>query len=98
MVRLQESGVYPSAFASITCPAVMLHGSYDPHPGKLIRDSLAPYIPRLEYHEFERCGHEPWVERYARDEFLSVLRTTAGRTRSQKLKRGWAANPDEFAA
>ncbi len=37
MVRLQESGVFPARFASIRCPVLMLHGSYDPHPGALIR-------------------------------------------------------------
>jgi pimeloyl-ACP methyl ester carboxylesterase len=75
MLRLQESGVYPAAFASITCPALMLHGSYDPHPGGLIRDGLQQFIPHLEYTELDRCGHAPWVETHARDRFLSILRT-----------------------
>jgi pimeloyl-ACP methyl ester carboxylesterase len=75
MVRLQESGVYPAAFTSITCPVLMLHGSYDPHPGGLIRDGLQEFIPHLEYIEFDRCGHAPWIEAHARDRFLSILRS-----------------------
>jgi pimeloyl-ACP methyl ester carboxylesterase len=75
MVRLQESGVYPARFVSIQCPVLMLHGSYDPHPGPLIRDSLKPYIPHLEYREFERCGHSPWIEAHARDGFIAELRS-----------------------
>ena len=57
----------------------MLHGAYDPHPGALIRDSLLPYLPQLEYREFARCGHYPWLERHARDEFLLELRAWLSR-------------------
>ena len=41
----------------------------------MIRASLAPYIPQLEYREWERCGHYPWLEKSTHDEFFSVLRT-----------------------
>jgi len=41
-VQLQEAGVYPAAFAAITSPVLMLHSTYDPHPGQMIRASLAP--------------------------------------------------------
>jgi pimeloyl-ACP methyl ester carboxylesterase len=75
MVRLQDAGVYPAAFKSITCPVLMLHGSYDPHPGALIRDGLQKFIPHLEYTELDRCGHSPWIEEHARDRFLSILRS-----------------------
>jgi pimeloyl-ACP methyl ester carboxylesterase len=74
IVRLQEEGVYPAAFAAIESPVLMLHGAFDPHPGQMIRASLEPYLPQLEYREWERCGHSPWVERAVRDEFFNVLR------------------------
>lgn len=74
MIRLQDSGVYPTAFEAITCPVLMLHGSYDPHPGALIRDGLLKFIPELEYIELDRCGHAPWIEEHARDRSLSILR------------------------
>jgi len=74
MVRLQEAGVYPAAFASIESPVLMLHGGADPHPGKMVRDSLAPFLRALEYVELERCGHYPWLEKHGRDNFFSVLR------------------------
>jgi pimeloyl-ACP methyl ester carboxylesterase len=79
MIRLQEAAVYPAAFTAITCPVLMLHGSYDPHPGGLIRDGLQNFIPHLEYTEFDRCGHSPWIEEHARDRFLSNLRTWLSR-------------------
>ena len=74
MVRCQEAGVYPQSFVSVGVPAIMLHGSDDPHPGGMIRNTLSQYIPHLEYHEFPRCGHDPEIEKYAKDEFFAVLK------------------------
>jgi pimeloyl-ACP methyl ester carboxylesterase len=74
MVRLQEASVYPAAFAAITSPVLMLHSTYDPHPGQMIRASLAPFLPQWEHREWERCGHHPWSEKFVRDEFFAVLR------------------------
>jgi pimeloyl-ACP methyl ester carboxylesterase len=79
MVRLQKEGVYPAALAAIKAPVIMLHGAFDPHPGQMIRESLQPYLPQLEYHEWERCGHYPWQERAVRDEFFTLLREWLGR-------------------
>lgn len=73
MLRLQRQGVYPAAFAAIEVPVLMLHGAYDPHPGRMIRDSLLPSLPHLQYREWERCGHSPWLERHVRDDFFAVL-------------------------
>ena len=74
MVRLQEQGVYPAAFAAIDAPVLMLHGAVDPHPGQMIRASLKPCVPQLEYRQWQRCGHYPWLEPSVRDEFFAVLR------------------------
>jgi pimeloyl-ACP methyl ester carboxylesterase len=74
MVRLQNEGTYPAAFAAIRAPVLMLHGAVDPHPGSMIQTSLAPHVSRLEYHEWQRCGHYPWLERAVRDDFFGCLR------------------------
>jgi pimeloyl-ACP methyl ester carboxylesterase len=73
MLRLQREGVYPAAFSAIRGPAILLHGAADPHPGRMILASLKPYIPQLEYREWERCGHYPWLEKAAREEFFAGL-------------------------
>ncbi len=73
MLRLQGEGVYPAAFAAIRSPVLMLHGTFDPHPGPGIRASLQPHLPRLEYREWADCGHYPWAERAVREEFFTVL-------------------------
>lgn len=74
MLRCQEIGLYPGAFSTINSPVIMLHGSYDPHPGKMIRDSLKSYLPQLEYREFNKCGHKPAIEKFSRDEFFTAMR------------------------
>ena len=73
MLHLQEVGVYPAAFSAIRTPVLMVHGAHDPHPGEMIRASLAPYLRQLEYNEWSRCGHYPWLERVVGDEFFEVV-------------------------
>jgi pimeloyl-ACP methyl ester carboxylesterase len=73
MMRLQAAGIYPQAFERIRVPVIMLHGTADPHPGQMIRTSLEPYLEQLEYLEWDRCGHYPWLEPAARDDFFRVL-------------------------
>lgn len=79
-LRLQAEGVHPAAFRRIRSPVLMLHGADDPHPGRMIRDSLQPAIPQLEYRELARCGHEPWRERTARETFFGILRDWLAKT------------------
>lgn len=73
MRRLQHDGTVPKQFEAIESPVLMMHGQYDPHPGKMIRDSLLPFLPQLEYQEFECCGHSPWIEKSARELFFLSL-------------------------
>jgi len=74
VLRRQATGFEPQSFEAIESPVVMLHGDDDPHPGTMIRDTLLPYIPHLEYIGIPRCGHEPWRERHGREPFLTALR------------------------
>ena len=73
MVRCQKEHIYPDTFVNITCPVVMIHGEYDPHPGRVTAEYLKSCIPQLEYKEFPRCGHAPDIEKYARRDFYDYL-------------------------
>ncbi len=73
MIRLQDEGVYPAAFLSVRAPVVKLHGTHDPHPGRMIYANLRQHVPHIEYREWARCGHEPWLERAVRENFFSAL-------------------------
>lgn len=72
-IRLQSEGIEPARFVSITCPVTLIQGAQDPHPGESIYQDLKPHIPQLEYIELPDCGHEPWLEKYARDDFLNLI-------------------------
>jgi pimeloyl-ACP methyl ester carboxylesterase len=74
MLRLQEEGVYPAAFAAVDVPVLMIHGAHDPHPGRMIHAGLEAFMPRMEYYELQRCGHYPWLEKEAREAFFLVVR------------------------
>src|SRR5439155_14069312 len=78
-LRLQREGVHPAAFAAIRAPVLMVHGALDPHPGRMILESLEPYVAGIEYVEFDHCGHYPWLERAAREPVFSLLREWLGR-------------------
>jgi len=73
VIRLQRDGLEPQAFSQIRAPVLMIHGDHDRHPGVATRDLLRKYIPQLEYLTLERCGHEPWRERHAREAFAAAL-------------------------
>lgn len=73
VLRLQREGIEPQAFAQIRASVLLVQGDYDPHPGAAIRQALQRYIPHLEYLELERCGHEPWRERYAHQTFAAAV-------------------------
>jgi pimeloyl-ACP methyl ester carboxylesterase len=87
MLRLQDDGTFPAAFSQIEVPVLMLHGSHDPHPGPLIRASLAAHVRRLEYVSLPRCGHYPWFERAGRDEFFNI--PSSGLSRRLAAPAGW---------
>jgi len=74
LMRLEDEGVYPAGFAAIDCPVLMMHGDYDSHPGKMIEKSLRQFIQNLEYLEFEKCGHYPWLEKAAVPQFYRELK------------------------
>lgn len=81
MLEAQENGRLPTAHAAITCPVLLVSGADDPHPCRMVRDSLLPTLPQLEFVELTRCGHSPWKERHARDEFYRIVEAwIAGKT------------------
>lgn len=72
-LSLQKQNIQPAEFANIRAQVTMIHGKDDPHPGRLINKSLAWYIPNLQYFDLPRCGHKPWNEQYAKDDFYNLL-------------------------
>lgn len=60
---------------SIELPIVAIHGDYDPHPYLGVKEPLEKVSKYFKFILLKNCGHTPWSEVYARDEFYKVIRT-----------------------
>jgi len=69
-VRLRRSGELAAMGNRITCPVIAIHGEHDPHP----IDGVAR-LPNVRVITLPRCGHTPWRERFARDQFFQALQS-----------------------
>ncbi len=70
---LRKSGRLIELGSRIECPVLAIHGDYDPHPPEGVRIPLSRVIRRFQFILLEHCGHRPWIERQARDEFYRIL-------------------------
>lgn len=71
--QMRRSGALMDAARSVRCPVLAVHGKWDPHPWQGVKEPLEAAIPGFRFVLLERCGHEPWAERWARDAFFSFL-------------------------
>lgn len=71
--ELRKSGKLLELGTHIRCPVIAIHGSYDPHPAQGVMEPLSAVLEDLRFIPLERCGHKPWIERRARDEFYAIL-------------------------
>ena len=71
--RLRTSGELLEIAGKIRCPVLAIHGEHDPHPAEGVLVPLQGRIPNLRFRLLEKCGHEPWNEKYSRKEFFSLL-------------------------
>jgi len=72
--ELRSSGKLLKLGKRIQCPVVAIQGDYDPHLAEGIKESLSRVLKDFRFILFENCGHQPWIERAARDKFYSILR------------------------
>jgi len=76
--KLRSSGELLKLGEKIQCPVVAIHGDYDPHPAAGVRDPLARVLKDFRFIILEKCGHHPWHERQAKQQFYDVLRREIG--------------------
>jgi len=72
--KLRVSGELLELGKRIKCPVVAVHGDYDPHPVEGVREPLSRALQHFRFILLEKCGHEPWLERFARDKFYKILK------------------------
>lgn len=73
-VELRRSGKLLETGRRIKCPVTAVHGDYDPHPADGVRVPLSSVVQDFNFIELKECGHKPWAERHARDEFFRILK------------------------
>jgi pimeloyl-ACP methyl ester carboxylesterase len=71
--ELRRTKILTQMAKTIACPVVAIHGDYDPHPAEGVNDPLARELRNFRFVLLEKCGHRPWIERNASDEFYKVL-------------------------
>lgn len=80
-VALRDNpGYLEREFSKITVPALVIHGDFDPHSMEGIRPLLAHCLPQIRFQVLAQCGHYPWIERMARDQFYAILRDELNET------------------
>ncbi len=70
---LRESGKLLEKFEGISCPLVLIQGEADPHPPEGVIQPLRDRNVDIKTYVLDKCGHTPWREKYAREEFERVL-------------------------
>lgn len=72
-VRMRKSGKLLERFKRISCPLVLIQGAADPHPAAGVIQPLKDCHVDIKSYVLDQCGHTPWREKYAREEFARVL-------------------------
>ena len=70
---LRQSGTLLAMGTAIECPVVAIHGDYDPHPVDGVREPLSRVLRTFRCITLKNCGHRPWIEQDAIDQFYSAL-------------------------
>ncbi len=76
--NLREQGKFLEMGKYIKCPVVAIHGDHDSHPADGVQKPLTPILKDFRFILLNKCGHQPWIERHAKDEFYQILREELG--------------------
>ncbi len=71
--ELRQSGKLLAFGKQIQCPVVAIHGDYDPHPYEGVKKPLSDILESFRFILLKNCGHTPWNERHAHEEFYKLL-------------------------
>ena len=72
--KMRISGELLELGRKIKCPVVAIHGDYDTHLPEGVKEPLSRVLKNFKFVLLEKCGHEPWNEKAARDIFYDILR------------------------
>lgn len=70
---MRKSGALLDAVSAIRCPVLAIHGDYDPRPSAGVQLPLQTALPTAQFVQLEKCGHKPWQEINAKDDFYRLV-------------------------
>lgn len=71
--KLRTSGELLASFKNIKSKLYLIQGELDPHPVKGVTLPLQNNNIPCETYILEKCGHSPFMEKYAKEEFYKIL-------------------------
>ena len=71
---LLASGEFLKLGEKIQCPVTVIQGDHDPRLADGVREPLDRVLENFKFMLLEKCGHTPWLEKFARDKFFEVLK------------------------
>ena len=72
--EMRKTGVLLNLGKKIQCPVVAVNGDSDPHSAQGVRKPLSKVLENFRFILLEKCGHYPWIEKHAKDEFFEILK------------------------
>lgn len=71
--KRRTNGTLLTSFKKIQSKLFLLQGEIDPHPAKGVIVPLQENGVKCESYVLEKCGHSPFMEKYAKEEFYKRL-------------------------
>lgn len=71
--KLRTNGKLLTSFKQIKSKIVLIQGETDPHPARGITIPLQENGVECETYILEKCGHSPFMEKYAKENFYKIL-------------------------
>lgn len=85
--KLRTDGELLKSFKNIKNKICLIQGQVDPHPVEGVTIPLQENGIPCETYVLEKCGHSPFMEKYAKEEFYKILIQLIG----EKIKAAGAA-------
>lgn len=72
--QMRTSGELLNLAGKVRCPVLAIHGDYDPHPADGVKTPLNGIVQDFRFVLLDKCGHEPWTEKHAKNKFYTLLK------------------------
>ncbi len=71
--ELRSSGELFNSLKGLKCPVIVIQGEFDSHPVEGVAEPLREQEITFETHILPKCGHSPFNEKFAKEQFYKIL-------------------------